>query len=134
MNPLEREGWQPIGSHDPTTSPYSLGAYHTPAGRVDVYAVGWLAKLRSAWRAYGPHVPDGIKADARRHARQCLKQEWRYSVRQVRQGKWRDVKNTFNGYLAEPYNWPQDGSLRRCGSGWTPARAVRSLRRHGWRG
>lgn len=112
------------------------------ADRVDVYPVGWLAELRAAWRllTYRPRVIDGLPAlptPAWRwrvgEARHALSRVWRHNVRHVRARDWHALKNTFNGYLAEPYVWPEDGSLRRCGSGWTRARALRSLRRHGWR-
>lgn len=73
---------------------------------IDVYPVGWLRDWQSGHRWRRP---------------------MRYLWRQVKAGHWRDAKNTFNGYLAEPVSWP-DG-LRRCGSGWTKARALKSLDR-----
>lgn len=93
---------------------------------VDVYPVGWLAELGRAWRRL--HIPGH-----RRGWWWGLHWELGYTARRARSRDWRAVRNTFNGYLAEPHDWPQDGSLRRCGSGWTRGRALRSLRRHGWR-
>lgn len=95
-----------------------------------MYPVGWLRTLRRAGRAL----------TTRRHVRVVRRHAW-FNVRNqikttachVRRREWRHLKNEFNGYLAEPYHWPEDGSLRRCGSGWTPARARRSLRRNGYR-
>lgn len=51
----------------------------------------------------------------------------RYVWRQARRRNWRAVKNTFNGYLAEPYEFPE--GVKRCGSGWTRDRALRSWER-----
>lgn len=99
-----------------------------PHRGVDVYPVGWLAVLRRARRAvFGPRF-----REVRRHALAGLKYQARSTVRHIRNRQWRDLKNEFNGYLAEPHHWP-DG-LHRCGCGWTKARAMRSLRRRGYRG
>lgn len=76
-----------------------------------LYCVGWLAALRSKGRRW-----------------EQLKREWRYCVRQAKARKWRAVKNSFNGWMYEPSPWPS--SARRCGTGWTKARAVRSFYRH----
>jgi hypothetical protein len=109
----------------------------TDRHRVDVYPVGVLADLRHAWRYVTVRrFPAAVGSPpwswrinraytSLRHIRQTV-------VRHVRDRDWRALKNTFNGYLAEPYHWPEDGSLTRCGSGWTKSRALRSLRRHGW--
>lgn len=83
---------------------------------IDVYPVGLLA----AWQEF-IHTPD--RAAARRRFRYAL----RYPVSRARAGNWRAVKNYFNGYLAEPKDWP-DG-LTRCGTGWTRGRAYRDLQR-----
>ena len=75
------------------------------------YAVGWL----EAWRSRGRRV-------------QMLRRVWRYDVKQARAGNWRAVKNSFNGWMFEPVPWPE--GARRCGSGWTQRRAVRSFWRY----
>lgn len=83
---------------------------------VEVYAVGVLADLKRDWRMV-------MKLRKRPvHMRRCL----RYIARQVRARNWRAVKNSFNGYLAEPYDM---SGVTRCGTGWTKRRAMRSLRR-----
>jgi hypothetical protein len=90
--------------------------------RIDVYPVGLLAALQEAWR---------ILIRLRRPAKALQRVRWqvRYLVTQVRRGNWRAVKNTFNGYLAEPRTFPPGDYVRRCGTGWTKARALRSLER-----
>lgn len=100
---------------------------------IDVYPVGVLADLRHAWRyltarrfpaAVGPPTWGWRLSRARaslRHIRQTI-------ARHVRARNWRALKNAFNGYLAEPVAFP--AGLRRCGSGWTKKRALRSLARH----
>jgi hypothetical protein len=50
-------------------------------------------------------------------------------IRHVRAKNWRALKNVFNGYLAEPYEFPPGDYRRRCGTGWTKRRALRSLER-----
>ena len=81
-----------------------------PGYDLDIYPVGVLAaigmqKRRWAW----------------------LRRELRYIWGRARWGHWRAVKNAFNGYMAEPPDWP-DG-VRRCGTGWTKRRALRSWHR-----
>jgi hypothetical protein len=96
----------------------------THEGTVDVYPVGALddlIHLRGILRRYGWRA-------ARSRVRFILTT----LTRRVRRRQWRAVKNYFNGYLAEPAPFP-DG-MRRCGSGWTHRRALRSLRRHGYTG
>ncbi|KXK63377.1 hypothetical protein AWW66_03425 [Micromonospora rosaria] len=93
------------------------------ADRIDIYPVGVLADLLMLRRArrYG----------ALGWALRRLAQTLRYVARRARAGQWREVKGAFNGYLAEPTPFP--AHLRRCGSGWTKRRAMRSLHRHGYR-
>jgi hypothetical protein len=87
---------------------------------IDVYPVGVLSRLLAARRAltvlHRPRLALYHLDVARRHA-------WRHA----RARQWRELKQTFNGYLAEPYDWPP--GLRRCGSGWTRNRALRDLER-----
>ena len=92
---------------------------------VDIYPVGWLAALRSAWRYLTMPNPGGTFS--RRFWWLNLRREWRYCVQRARAGNWRAVRMSFNGYLAEPNPFPE--GVRRCGSGWTRARARRSLER-----
>jgi hypothetical protein len=84
---------------------------------VDVYPVGLLADLQRDWRMVTKLRKRPIYV-ARR---------LRYLRERIARREWRAVKNTFNGYLAEPAEWP-DG-LTRCGSGWTRRRALSDLRR-----
>jgi hypothetical protein len=109
-----------------------------PIDSVDVYPVGALKQLLHAWhcltaRKFPASIGPPSPLWRLTRARISLGYIPKTVVRQIRQRKWRELKNTFNGYLAEPYHWPQDGSLTRCGTGWTKARAMRSLRRRGWR-
>lgn len=76
-----------------------------------LYCVGWLEALRSKGRRW-----------------QQLKREWKYCVRQAKAGEWRAVRMTFNGWMYEPSPWPE--AARRCGSGWTKTRAIRSFYRY----
>src|SRR5690606_11433766 len=55
---------------------------------IDVYPVGWLA----AWQRR--HIPR-----PRGHCHP-LHRELRYVLRHASRGRWRAVRNTFNGYLA----------------------------------
>jgi hypothetical protein len=96
------------------------------ASQVDIYRVGWLHTLWYAARIFRTRP---------RGAREAWRNIWaqvRCDAHYVRHRRWHSLKSSFNGYLAEPYHWPADGALRRCGSGWTKARAMRSLRRQGW--
>ncbi|MEU5938648.1 hypothetical protein ABZ807_05570 [Micromonospora sp. NPDC047548] len=94
------------------------------ADDVDVYPVGVLADLLM--------LRGARRNGALRWALRRVLGTLRYVAGRARAGRWREVKNSFNGYLAEPRRWPQDGSLTRCGSGWTQRRALRSLRRRGY--
>ncbi len=96
-----------------------------PGVEVDVYPVGLLADLLRDWRQVR-HWRRFREADGKPtlHVRRTV----RYLIGRVRAGNWRAVKNTFNGYLAEPSPFPEN--VRRCGSGWTRKRALRSLERH----
>lgn len=90
---------------------------------VDVYPVGMLSSLQ---RAYNTAFHGRLWANAFWVLRLAFRRLWR----NIRAGNWREVKNTFNGYLAEPTPFPEH--MTRCGSGWTKKRALRSLRRHGY--
>lgn len=98
---------------------------HADRPTIDVYPVGVLSSVRRLWRVYThPSLPPV----ARRHAWRHLRADVRRTLTLARNGEWRNLKNHFNGYLAEPT--PLPGGLRRCGSGWTRRRALRSLERH----
>ena len=101
--------------------------HQTTTRGVDIYPVGVLARLLRI-----RHAMKARRADLTRWAVDGLRTELRYVATFARAGNWRGVKNAFNGYLAEPTPFPE--GLRRCGSGWTKRRAMRSLRRHGYRG
>lgn len=94
---------------------------------IDIYPVGWLAALLRLRRAYAADFPAEHRAEARAHTRGAVRYQLRCNVEQIRARKWRELKNTFNGYLAEPTPFP--AGVRRCGSGWTKRRAGRSLHR-----
>lgn len=47
--------------------------------------------------------------------------------RHIRNRQWRDLKNNFNGWLAEPTPWPEGTGLTSCGRGWTRRAALYSL-------
>lgn len=76
---------------------------------VDLYAVGLLANLRML-KAY---FKTGVD-------RKWVRHHFWYSLRH----NWRR-KNFYNGWMAEP----KDSSIpfKRCGTGWTRARAIRRL-------
>lgn len=101
--------------------------------QVDVYRVGVLADLWRAWRVLT--VPGATPAVVRnrrgkvRLAGSFVGHSWAYGRRQARAGNWRAVRQAFNGYLAEPDDFPPGDYRRQCGTGWTRRRAVRSLRR-----
>jgi hypothetical protein len=82
----------------------------------DIYPVGLFHDVQQFRR--GVHQP---------HALQRLRYDLRYPLRQARAGHWRAVKNYFNGYLAEPPEFPP--GVTRCGSGWTRKRALSDYER-----
>jgi len=85
---------------------------------IDIYPVGVLDGWLAYWRTR--HIPAARAGRKRRHRLSYLS-TW------IQQQNWRAVKNSFNGYLAEPSPFPP--GLRRCGSGWTRGRALRDLKR-----
>lgn len=93
--------------------------------KIDIYPVGWLATVQRMWR----YLTCAELAGHRRQAWSELRKAWRYTAYQARRRNWRAVKNAFNGYLAEPEEFPLGDYRRRCGSGWTKRRALRSLNR-----
>lgn len=93
---------------------------------VDVYPVGILRSMidsRNNLRAWFWH------AAATRPVPGYLRLTLRLMRSQIEQRKWHDLRNNFNGFLAEPLTWPAGGTLHRCGSGWTRKRAIRDLER-----
>lgn len=88
---------------------------------VDIYPVGVLDDIQGAYRTIRC-VGDY------RSAYRKLRYTARGLVGRARAGQWREIRNSFNGYLAEPVDFPE--GLTRCGSGSTRARAMRSLRRY----
>lgn len=83
---------------------------------VDIYPVGLLADLGQF-----VHCPN------RRTARRTLRRSVTTISRYVAAGRWDELRNYLNGYLAEPNPFP--AGLTRCGSGWTRGRAFRDLQR-----
>jgi len=103
--------------------------------RIDVYPVGILANARRAWRYLtlparqfpAAHRPPVTRQWRISRARSELYATWRTIRRHIRQRQWHELRQHFNGYLAEPDPFP-DG-LTRCGRGWTRRAALRSLER-----
>lgn len=81
---------------------------------VYVYPVGFLKEVIHL-TGYWIHSPYSIKQKIK-HTRS--------TARWVRKSCTR--RSYWNGYLAEPTPWPDNG-LRTCGHGWTKARALRKL-------
>jgi hypothetical protein len=83
---------------------------------LDIYPVGLLQELIYFRRGY-------------RHAESWSKLLYslKYPFRRVGEGNWRAVRNYFNGYLAEPAEWPP--GVTSCGRGWTRRAAVRDWHR-----
>lgn len=92
---------------------------------IDVYPVGWCAELIRLRRTYRRDVD--LPPVARRHVWRNLRRLARLSLTRALTGKWRALKNSLNGYMAEPTPWPE--GLQRCGTGWTRGRALRDLNR-----
>lgn len=92
--------------------------------KIDVYRVGAFKDFYMAWRALTVRP---VPLHQWRYARRYLKRPFQLSAHYIRVGKWRELKNQWNGFLAEPTPWPTGAT--RCGSGWTRKRALRSLRR-----
>lgn len=85
---------------------------------IDVYPIGALKDLihiRGAWRTGHLSVAYAI-----------TRARIKYTALKVWHRKWHSLKCDFNGYLAEPRDWPP--GLTRCGTGWTRRRALMSLR------
>lgn len=110
---------------------------HTTDLEIDIYPVGVLADLKSTWRALTlptERFPAALTSPVTpswriNQAGYMLRHAWRTVLRQVKARKWRALKNVFNGYLAEPREFPPGDYRRRCGTGWTKRRALRSLER-----
>lgn len=102
--------------------------------KVDVYPVGALKQLLHTWhcltaRKFPATVGPPSRLWRLSRARISLGYIPKTVARQIRSRDWRALKNTFNGYLAEPDVFPPGDYRRRCGTGWTKARALRSLER-----
>lgn len=96
---------------------------------LDVYPVGLLADLLSLRRYLTRHgLTLAVRRNGVRHALYGIRRDMRRVVKHVRAGAPRDARNVFNGYLAEPTNYP--GPWKRCGRGWTKRAALRRLGRH----
>lgn len=86
---------------------------------VDIYPVGVLDDLLTACR----WARAGHPREALAKLRYCTHR----LIELARARHWRSLRQSLNGYLAEPTEWPE--GLKSCGSGWTKKRALRSLRR-----
>lgn len=93
-------------------------------GPVDIYPVGVLDDLLRIGRALRHRHPKAI-----RHAMSSARSSARLIRKWARAGNWRAVRNTWNGYLAEPTDTAVCAVIRRCGTGWTKRAALRSLHR-----
>ena len=90
---------------------------YPPGTEIDVYPVGVLDDLRFAYRA--------IRFGHCREAHRKIRSQARRIIELALAGEWRSVRQSFNGYLAEPTPFP--GGLKGCGHGWTKKRALRKL-------
>lgn len=78
---------------------------HVEPSTISIYPVGVLAAIK--------------------HRR--VQSEYRYIRTQVAARKWRAVRQSFNGYLAE-IDYPPSALIHNhCGHGWTKRRAARRL-------
>lgn len=93
-------------------------------GWVDIYPVGVLADIRNTWMrlVFFGFSREVFGSLIRQSASFVWFQFCRRDFRSIRQ-------YVFNGYLAEPDNWPVDREMDGCGRGWTRGRAVRDLQR-----
>lgn len=82
---------------------------------ISVYRVGILYALWFDWRSIT------ISHRWPRYTLRDLRRVWEYA----RAGKWRTVRQHFDGWHAE-----DEFAGYRCGTGWTRARALADLRRH----
>lgn len=101
--------------------------------KIDVYPVGALKQLLHTWhiltaRKFSVFVGPPSRLWRLSRARRSLSYIPKTVTRHIRNRQWRELKNDFNGYLAEPTPWPEGAT--RCGSGWTKRRALRSLQRN----
>lgn len=89
---------------------------------IDIYPVGWLRALKD----YRSCKRNKLK----KHAWVHIRREFAYMKIHVKKKNWRALQNQFNGYLAEPIQWPPGEYPKghRCGHGWTQNRALWSLR------
>lgn len=96
--------------------------YHGYKLEIDVYAVGWLRALKD--------FRSCRKKNLKQHAWMHIRREFKYMKIRIKDRNWRAVKNQFNGYLAEPWQWPPGEYPKgyKCGHGWTQNRALRNLR------
>ncbi|WP_344951537.1 hypothetical protein [Actinomadura miaoliensis] len=85
-------------------------------GPVEIYPVGLLRDLR-----------EFANSVDRRQAWRRLPRRLAWPIHRAREGRWRSARQYFNGYLAEPRQFPP--GVARCGTGWTRGRAYRDLLR-----
>jgi hypothetical protein len=86
---------------------------------IDIYPVGVLDTIQTSIKY--------LRAGRIEPARAKIRSQIKYLKTMLRRKNISAVKNSFNGYLAEPKNWPE--GLTRCGTGWTKKRALKSLNR-----
>lgn len=67
--------------------------------------------------------PVGLLHDIKHHT---VKRGLNRLLETAKAGHWQEVRNYFNGYLAE-WHYPPEMSMSRCGSGWTRRAAIRRL-------
>ena len=88
--------------------------------KIDVYPVGVLHMLQVVARALTKRHPD-LRGKRFSIARREIRKEWRYIWGYCLKGRrWRALRNTFNGYLAEHRHGGHN-----CGRGWTKRAATR---------
>lgn len=95
-------------------------------GLTDIYPVGVLQSLQIIGRCLT------VRGISREHRVRSIRNETRRIFRTIwrhtKARDWNALRNSFNGYLAEPYTFP--GYMTRCGHGWTTKRAIDDLLRH----
>lgn len=101
--------------------------------QVDVYPVGILRTLLRVRRIltlqYRECPGDTDWSWRINQILMAVEADWRYFLRNLKKRQWRAIRMTWNGYLAEPLQFPEGDYKRRAGTGWTKKRAITSLYR-----
>jgi hypothetical protein len=74
--------------------------------------------------------PVGVLAAWKRRRHRPLRLEAALLLRWAREGEWRAIRQSLNGYLAEINYPPAELAHLKCGHGWTKRRAAARLGRY----